>query len=149
MSYDYRQPGSFQGRVIKSLTFGYDLKDGDKILEALDQQTKILNKLAPGIGAPVNLLPFCAVSNSFLHACSVSWLFLVRHIPSWVPYFSYEPLIRIGRKTSERIKNEPFEFVKNALVCGHYARTFTFTEIACHSTMARRCIHWRASICRS
>ncbi|KAN0125502.1 cytochrome P450 [Russula decolorans] len=87
----------FQGRVIMSLTFGYDLKDGDKILEATDQQTKILNKLAPGIGSPINLLPF------------------LRHIPSWVPYFSYEPLARIGRKISERIKNEPIEFVKNAL----------------------------------
>ena len=51
-----------------SLTFGYDLTDGDKILEALDQQTKILNKLAPGIGAPVNLFPFCAVSK-LLPAC--------------------------------------------------------------------------------
>jgi hypothetical protein len=49
-----------------SLTFGYDLKDGDKILEATDQQTKILNKLAPGIGSPINLLPFCMISKFFL-----------------------------------------------------------------------------------
>jgi hypothetical protein len=51
-----------------SLTFGYDLKDGDKILEATDQQSKIINKLSPGIGALVNLLPFCAVSK-FFPAC--------------------------------------------------------------------------------
>ena len=44
--------------------------------------------------------------------------FSVRYIPSWVPYFSYEPLARIGNKLSERIKNEPIDFVKNALVCG-------------------------------
>ena len=49
-----------------SLTFGYDLKDGDKILEATEQQTKILNKLAPTIGAPINLLPFCIISKLFL-----------------------------------------------------------------------------------
>ena len=42
-----------------SITFGYDLKDGDKILEASDQQIKILSKF--GIGAVLNLLPFCAV----------------------------------------------------------------------------------------
>jgi hypothetical protein len=53
-----------------SLTFGYDLKDGDKILEATDQQTeaKVLSKLVPGQGAPINLLPFCAVSE-FFSAC--------------------------------------------------------------------------------
>jgi len=42
----------------------------------------------------------------------------VRHIPSWVPYFSYKPLARIVRKLNERIRNEPIDFVKNALVCG-------------------------------
>ena len=45
-------------------------------------------------------------------------LFSVRHIPSWVPYFSYEPLTRIGRKLSERIRNEPIDSVKNGLVRG-------------------------------
>jgi hypothetical protein len=56
-----------------------------------------------------------------LHPCYVgnsSQLFSVRHIPSWVPYLSYEPLARTVRKLSERTKNEPIEFVKNALVCG-------------------------------
>ena len=49
-----------------SLTFGYDLKDGDKILEATEQQAKILNKMVPSIGAPINLLPFCMISKFFL-----------------------------------------------------------------------------------
>ena len=49
-----------------SFTFGYDLKDGDKILEARDQQFVILSKF--GVGAPINLLPFCAVS-IFFPAC--------------------------------------------------------------------------------
>jgi hypothetical protein len=53
----------------------------------------------------------------FLPACSVSRLFSVRHIPSWVPYLSYKPLAQKGRNISEKMKNEPFEFVKNALVC--------------------------------
>ncbi len=53
----------------------------------------------------------------FLLACSVSWLFSVRHIPSWVPYLSYEPLAQKGRNISEKLKYEPIEFVKNALVC--------------------------------
>jgi hypothetical protein len=41
----------------------------------------------------------------------------VRHIPSWVPFLSYEPFARAVRKLSERIRNEPIDFVKNALVC--------------------------------
>jgi hypothetical protein len=45
----------------------------------------------------------------------------VRYIPSWVPYFSYEPSVRIGRKLSERVKNEPIDFVKDALVCGDHS----------------------------
>jgi hypothetical protein len=133
-----------------SLTFGYDLKDGDKILEAPDKLASILRPVTvPVRGALVNLLPFCAGVNSSLPACNVLWPFSVRHIPSWVPYLSYEPLARIGREMAERMKNEPIDFVKTALVCGHHARTFTFIQIAYHSIMALRCIHWRASICRS
>jgi hypothetical protein len=45
----------------------------------------------------------------------------VRHIPSWVPYFSYKPLAEIGRKVNERIRNEPIDFVKNALVCDYFS----------------------------
>ena len=47
-----------------SLTFGYDLKDGDKILEASNQLIEILRPLAaPVRGALVNLLPFRAGFN--------------------------------------------------------------------------------------
>jgi len=73
----------------------------------------------------------------------------VRHIPSWVPYLSYEPLAQIGRTVSERIKNEPIDFVRNGLVCGHYAHAFTLIETARHSIMARQCIHWRQSTYKS
>ena len=43
-----------------SLTFGYDLKDGDKFIEASNQLTSELRPLLiPARGAVVNLLPFC------------------------------------------------------------------------------------------
>jgi hypothetical protein len=104
-----------------SLTFGYDVIDGDKILEAPLQMIKMLAPLALPGGALVNYLPFCAVLNFLLRQQFLTAiLFSVRHIPSWVPYFSYEPLTRIGRKLSERIRNEPIDFVKNALVCGDH-----------------------------
>jgi hypothetical protein len=47
-----------------SLTFGYDLKDGDKILETSNQLVSILRPIiVPARGALVNLFPFCAGFN--------------------------------------------------------------------------------------
>jgi hypothetical protein len=45
-----------------SLTYGYDLKDGDKILEAPTGAADILSPLLLPGGALVNHLPFCAIS---------------------------------------------------------------------------------------
>jgi hypothetical protein len=45
-----------------SLTYGYDLKDGDKILEAPIQASKIHAPLAQPGAALVNYFPFCAAS---------------------------------------------------------------------------------------
>jgi hypothetical protein len=42
-----------------SLTYGYDLKDGDKILEAPVQVTKIMSPLVLPGAALVNNVPFC------------------------------------------------------------------------------------------
>ena len=46
-----------------SLTYGYDLKDRDKILEAPVQASKILGPLILPGATLVNHLPFCAVAN--------------------------------------------------------------------------------------
>ena len=57
-----------------SLTFGYDMKDGDKILEASNQFTGILRPLVvPGRGAVVNHFPFCTV---FTFILSCLWRFM-------------------------------------------------------------------------
>jgi hypothetical protein len=105
-----------------SVAYGYDLKGGDKILEAPVQAIKLMSPLVLPGRALVNYLPFRAVLNLVLAILVTPHSFFsVRYIPSWVPYFSYEPLVRIGRKLSERIKNEPIDFVKNALVCGDHS----------------------------
>ena len=44
-----------------SVTYGYDLKDGDKILEAPVQTTELMSPLIIPGGALVNHLPICAV----------------------------------------------------------------------------------------
>jgi len=105
-----------------SVAYGYDLKGGDKILEAPVQATKLMSRLVSPGQALVNYLPFRAVLGFVLAIPAMPHSFFsVRYIPSWVPYFSYKPLVRIGRKLSERIKNEPIDFVKNALVCGDHS----------------------------
>jgi hypothetical protein len=104
-----------------SLTYGYDLKEGDKILEASVQVAEIHAPLVRPGATLVNHLPFCAVSNLIHDMVEVPHnYFSVRHIPPWVPYLSYEPLARIVRELSEKIRNEPIDFVKNALVCGDH-----------------------------
>jgi hypothetical protein len=104
-----------------ALTYGYDLKQGDKIMEAPVQLAKLLVPLVRPGAALVNYFPFCALSN-FFSTMSAKTLQQspVQHIPSWVPYFSYKPVARKGRELSRRIRNEPIDFVKNALVCGGY-----------------------------
>ena len=45
-----------------SLTYGYDLKDGDKILEAPVQTAKLMSQLMLPGATLVNHLPFCAIT---------------------------------------------------------------------------------------
>jgi hypothetical protein len=57
-----------------SVVYGYDLKGGDKILEAPVQLTKLMSRLLSPGRALVNYLPFCAVLN-FVHTSHTSQLF--------------------------------------------------------------------------
>jgi len=47
-----------------SLTYGYDLKDGDKILEAPNQISEFLSPLLLPGATLVNHLPFCTITRS-------------------------------------------------------------------------------------
>ncbi|KAI9454936.1 cytochrome P450 [Russula earlei] len=85
------------GKFVMSLTYGYDLKDGDTMISAPVQAVEILSRLILPGAALVNHLPF------------------LRHVPSWVPFLSYKPLARIGKELSDKMKNEPIDFVKNAM----------------------------------
>jgi hypothetical protein len=104
-----------------SLTYGYDLKEGDDMIAAPVQALEmVVPLLLPG-AALVNNLPFCA--STFVAICIlVAQSFPVKYIPSWVPYFSYEPLAQTARRLSEKAKNDPINFVKKAMVryyCAH------------------------------
>ncbi|KAI9441889.1 cytochrome P450 [Lactarius indigo] len=85
------------GRLIMSLVYGYDLKENDEITKAPVELVHTLSRL---------LLPGAALVNHFP---------FLRHIPSWVPWLSYEPLARLGRELGQRTMNEPMDFVKKAM----------------------------------
>jgi hypothetical protein len=55
--------GSLQGKLIMSITFGYDLKKGDRMVEASDEITKLMTPFAVPGTALVNYFPFCTLSN--------------------------------------------------------------------------------------
>jgi hypothetical protein len=106
-----------------SVTYGYDLKENDDMIAAPVQTVETISRFALPGAAMVNHLPFCTsfpVTRS-IHVMVCSQIGSVRHIPSWVPWFSYEPLAQMGRNLSQRVRNEPIDFVKNAMVCGDYA----------------------------
>ena len=90
-----------------SLTYGYDLKEGDDMIAAPTQTVEIMVQL---------LLPGAAMVNHS-HPVSHCQSFSVKYIPSWVPWFSYEPLARTVRRLSQKTMNDPINFVKNAMVC--------------------------------
>ena len=135
-----------------SLTYGYDLKDGGdfNFMEAPMQAVELMSPIVLPGATLVNHLPFRAVSYFITPIARVSWLFSVRHIHSWVPFLNYEPLIREGRELSEKIKNAPIDFVKNAMVCCDSAPGIHFqAEKPCYSIMAQPFSHWQASFYRS
>jgi hypothetical protein len=129
-----------------SLTYGYDLNDGDDFMEAPIQAVELVSRIVLPGAVLVNHFPFCASILS--HPCMCLTTFSVRHIHSWIPFLSYELLIRRGRELCEKIKNGPIDFVKNDMVRGSYAPTIYFYR-PWYSIMAQPFRHLRVSICRS
>ena len=96
-----------------SLTYGYDPKgEDDDMISAPGRVSEIMSRLLLPGGIPCGLL--CC------HNCSnTSQSFSVKYIPSWVPWLSYEPVAQNVRRLSEKMKIDPINFVKNAMVRCH------------------------------
>ncbi len=43
----------------------------------------------------------------------------VRHIPEWLPWFSYKKIIRVGRELGKQVKYPPIQFVKESMVSNY------------------------------
>ncbi|KAH9058247.1 cytochrome P450 [Lactarius vividus] len=86
-----------QGKIVMRLTYGYDLKENDDMLAPPKRVVEIMTQFTLPGAALVNHLPF------------------LRRLPSWVPWFKYEPLAGECRELGRRMKNEPMDFVRNSM----------------------------------
>ncbi|KAH9016885.1 cytochrome P450 [Lactarius hengduanensis] len=86
-----------QGKLVMRLTYGYDLKENDDILAPPKRIGDILKQFVLPATPLVNHLPF------------------LRRLPSWVPWFKYEPLASECRELARRMKKEPIDFVRYSM----------------------------------
>ena len=103
-----------------SLMYGYDPKEGDNMMAAPVEAAALLSRLMLPGAALVNHFASCRTSHCIIAMNVRLTVTLVRYIPSWVPWLSYEPLAREGRRLSKKMKNDPINFVKNSMVSSHY-----------------------------
>ncbi|KAH9021640.1 cytochrome P450 [Lactarius hengduanensis] len=83
--------------IVMRLTYGYDLKENDDMSVLPKRIADIIKPFFLPGAALVNHLPF------------------LRPLPSWVPWFKYEPLAGECRELAQRMKNEPIDFVRNSM----------------------------------
>ncbi|KAH9974526.1 cytochrome P450 [Russula compacta] len=92
---------SFHGEVIFAMTYGYEAHErNDRMIDA----TKKMNKFGEDRILPGALL--------------VNHIPLLRHIPEWLPWFSYKPLARIGHELGNQVLYPPIQFVKESMLNG-------------------------------
>ncbi|KAH8984173.1 cytochrome P450 [Lactarius hatsudake] len=89
---------SLQGKIVMRLTYGYDLKENDDMLVPPKRVIEIMTQFVLPGAALINHLPF------------------LRRLPSWVPWFKYEPLAAECRELARRMRDEPIDFVRNSMV---------------------------------
>ncbi|KAI0263950.1 hypothetical protein BC834DRAFT_283371 [Gloeopeniophorella convolvens] len=90
-----------QGEVMFSMTYGYDIKGNDDRLLVIARDMTELGTTSVIPGATlVNELP------------------LLRHIPAWLPWLSYQPLACKGREWWKEIKLAPAQFSKQVIEAG-------------------------------
>jgi hypothetical protein len=84
------RPGSLQGKFIMSLTYGYDLNDGDDFVTAPILATEIMSRVMLPGAALVNHVPFCAVLY-FITALPVSHSYF--QCGTFIPGFRFSATI--------------------------------------------------------
>ncbi|KAI9441764.1 cytochrome P450 [Lactarius indigo] len=90
-----------QGELTLEMAYGYEVQGhDDKMVESSRRASQMGAATALPSDLLVNGLPF------------------LRHIPEWLPWFSYKPLARIGRDFGRTVVHEPIRFVKESMLNG-------------------------------
>ncbi|KAH9986740.1 cytochrome P450 [Russula compacta] len=91
----------FQGELILAMTYGCEVQGpDDRMIDAAKRMNKFgSEQILPG-ALLVNHIP------------------LLRHIPGWLPWFSYKPLTRIGHELGNQVLYPPIQLVKENMVNG-------------------------------
>ncbi|KAH9981025.1 cytochrome P450 [Lactifluus volemus] len=90
-----------QGELILAMTYGYEPQGrNDRKIEIAKQLSSVGSQVALPGALLVNDLPF------------------LRHIPEWLPWFSYKPLARECYNTGQKVMHEPIRFVKECMLNG-------------------------------
>jgi hypothetical protein len=90
-----------QGELTLEMTYGYEVQGRD------DRKVEVAKKtsdMGANTALPSDLL--------------VNGLPFLRHIPEWLPWFSYKPLARIGHDLGQEVMHEPIQFVKESMLNG-------------------------------
>lgn len=90
-----------QGEMILSLTYGYDAKGPE------DPKIVVVKKMAQ-----------LAATTTLPGALLVNNLPSLRHVPEWLPWFSYKQLGRLGYNIGQQAVLEPMEFVMESMANG-------------------------------
>ncbi|KAH9967252.1 cytochrome P450 [Russula dissimulans] len=91
----------FHGELILATAYGYEAHGRDDVM--IDAATKV-NKF--GIE---HILPGALLVND---------ISLLRHIPEWLPWFSYKPLAHYGHYLGNQLLYPPIQFVKKSMLDG-------------------------------
>jgi len=89
----------FQGEQLLAMTYGYEAKGlDDRMIQAANELSDLGSRTSLPGSLMVNEFPF------------------LRHIPEWVPWFSYKPLARFGRGLVEEVRDNPMKFVRENML---------------------------------
>jgi len=106
------------------MTYGYQVRDrSDRLFDACKRRNKLASKVLGNL--LIDHIPLCMYALLLSHqrhdGLSTHYP-PVRHIPEWLPWFSYKPLIRVGRELGKQVLYPPIQFVKESMVSSYLFR---------------------------
>ena len=115
------------------MTYGYEAQgNSDRKIDAARRMSELGSTTSLPGALLVNVFPSCVFFVFYILCPSLSKYLSVRHIPEWLPWFSYKPLARIGYDLGQEVMNEPIQFVRESMVRGQLPIRVCSKGFSCH-----------------